>query len=144
MLIGEYIHTLDTKKRLSLPAKFRKELGKEVVVTRGLDNCLFVYSLKEWEKISDRLGELSIGQSDTRGFNRFMLSGAVEVDVDYAGRILIPEFLKGFAELTNKVILAGIHNRIEIWNEKAWSLYKKKIERKADQLAEKLGEIGVL
>ena len=73
-----------------------------------------------------------------------MLSGAVEVDVDSAGRILIPEFLKGFAELTNKVILAGIHNRIEIWNEKAWSLYKKKIERKADQLAEKLGEIGVL
>lgn len=143
MLIGEYIHTLDIKKRLSLPSKFRKQFGKKIVVTRGLDNCLFVYSLKEWKKISDRLGELSIGQSNTRGFNRFMLSGAVEVDVDSAGRILIPEFLKDFAELTNKVVLAGIHNRVEIWNEKAWSLYKKKIEKQADQLAEKLGEIGV-
>lgn len=143
MLIGEYVHTLDTKKRLSLPTKFRKQFGKKVVVTKGLDNCLFVYSLKEWGKISARLGELSIGQSDTRGFNRFMLAGAVEVDVDSAGRILVPEFLKDFAELTNKVVLAGIHNRVEIWDEKAWSLYKKKIEKQADQLAEKLGEIGV-
>lgn len=144
MLIGEYVHTLDTKKRLSLPSKFKKQFGKKVVITKGLDNCLFVYSLKEWEKISARLGALSIGQSDTRGFNRFMLAGAVEVEVDSVGRILIPEFLKDFAELKNKVVLAGIHNRVEIWDEKAWSLYKKKIERQADQLAEKLGEIGVL
>lgn len=144
MLIGEFTHILDTKKRLSLPSKFRKQFGKKVVVTKGLDNCLFVYSLKEWEKISERLSELSIGQSDTRGFNRFMLAGAVEVDVDSVGRILIPDFLKDFAHLTNKVVLAGIHNRIELWNEKAWSLYKKRIEKQADQLAEKLGELGVL
>ena len=144
MLIGEYAHILDPKKRLSLPSKFRKELGRKVVVTRGLDNCLFVYSLKEWEHISKRLGELSIGQADTRGFNRFMLSGAVEVDVDSVGRILIPDFLKDFAGLKSKVVIAGIHNRIEIWNEGAWIEYKRRIEKQADQMAEKLGEIGML
>ena len=144
MLIGEYVHTLDAKKRLSLPSKFRKKLGKTVVVTRGLDNCLFLYPIKEWEKISEKLGALSIGQRDTRGFNRFMLSGAVEVDVDSVGRILIPDFLKVFAGLKSKVVFAGIYNRVEVWNESTWNVYKKRIESKADQLAEKLGEIGVL
>lgn len=144
MLIGEYVHLLDSKKRLSLPSKFRKELGRKVVVTRGLDNCLFIYSPREWGKISERLGDLSIGQADTRGFNRFMLSGAVEIDVDSIGRILIPDFLKDFANLKSKVVIAGIHSRVEIWDEKAWREYKKRIEKQADQLAEKLGEIGVL
>jgi len=144
MLIGEYAHILDPKKRLSLPSKFRKELGRTVVVTKGLDHCLFVYSLKEWQKISQKLGELSIGQADTRGFNRFMLSGAVEVNVDSAGRILIPDFLKDFAGLKNKVILAGIHTRIEVWDESSWDAYKKRVEKQADALAEKLGEIGVI
>ena len=144
MLIGEYAHVLDPKKRLSLPSKFRKELGGKIVVTRGLDQCLFVYSLKEWEKISERLGELSIGQADTRGFNRFMLSGAVEVEVDAAGRILIPDFLKDFAKLEQNVVIAGIHNRVEIWEEKLWNEYKARVEKQADQLAQKLGELGIL
>lgn len=144
MLIGEYAHILDPKKRLSLPSKFRKELGGRVVVTRGLDQCLFVYSRKEWEKISEKIGEFSIGQADTRGFNRFMFSGAQEVEVDSAGRILIPDFLKDFAELDQKIILAGIHNRIEIWNERLWKEYKERVLKQADQLAQKLGELGVL
>lgn len=144
MLLGEYVHLLDSKKRLSLPSKFRKELRRKVVVTRGLDNCLFLYSLPEWEKISGKLGNLSFAQADTRGFNRFMLSGAVETDVDKAGRILIPEFLKDFAGLKSKIVIAGIHNRVEIWDEKTWRLYKRRIEKQADQMAEKLGEIGVL
>ena len=144
MLIGEYTHSLDIKKRLALPSKFRKELGRKVVVTRGLDNCLFVYSLKEWEKISRKLGELSIGQADTRGFNRFMLSGAVESEVDGAGRILIPEFLKDFADLKGEVIVAGMQSRVELWNAPSWSAYKRRIEKQADAMAEKLGEIGVL
>jgi len=144
MLIGEYKHTLDPKKRLSLPAKFRKEVGKHVVVTRGLDKCLFIYPLKQWETISERLAELSIGQSDSRGFNRFMLAGAVESDVDGAGRILIPDFLKEFAGLKSKVVIAGVHTRIEVWDEKSWENYKSRVEKDADTLAEKLGEIGVL
>lgn len=144
MLIGEYTHTLDPKKRLSLPAKWRQELGKKVVVTRGLDNCLFVYPMKAWAGITEKIGQLPLGQADTRGFNRFFLSGAVETEVDSAGRILVPDFLKTFAGLKGKVVLAGIHDRIEIWDEKTWSEYKRRIEKQADALAEKLGEVGVL
>ena len=144
MLLGEYIHILDTKKRISLPARLRKEVGKKVVITRGLDQCLFVYSWKNWKKVSEKLQRLSMGQADQRGFNRFMLSGAVEVDVDSVGRILVPDFLKDFAGLKSKVVLAGVNDRIEIWNEYSWETYKKRIERRADQMAEKLGDIGVI
>ncbi len=144
MLIGEYIHTLDAKKRLSLPAKFRKIMGKKVVVTRGLDNCLFVYPLARWEEEAKKLAQLPMGQADTRGFNRFMLAGAVETDVDALGRILIPDFLKSFAKLAGKkVAVIGVHDRVELWNEKAWVAYKGKIEKQADTLAEKLGDVGV-
>ncbi len=144
MLIGEYTYTLDAKKRLSVPARFRKELGGKVVITRGLDNCLFVYSLKEWGKISQKLGELSIGQADTRGFSRFLLSGAVETQVDSAGRVLIPDFLKSFAGLQDEVVVAGMQTRVEIWNAGIWNAYKSRIEKQADIMAEKLGEIGIL
>lgn len=143
-MIGEYKHTLDPKKRLSLPSKWRKELGKKLVVTRGLDNCLFVYPLKEWQKASARIGQLPLGQAGTRGVNRFFLSGAVEVEVDSVGRILVPDFLKEFAALDSKVVFAGIHDRVEIWAENRWEDYKKRIEAEADQLAEQLGAIGVL
>ena len=142
MLIGEYTHTVDEKKRISLPSKFRKEIGKKVVVTHGLDNCLFMYPIKEWQKISAKLSELGMGQADTRGFNRFMLAGAIEIEVDSIGRILIPDFLRNFAKLEEKVVFAGVHNRIEIWNDKRWSEYKEKIEKQADMMAEKLGQIG--
>lgn len=144
MLIGEYIHTLDPKKRLSLPSRWRAKLGKTLVVTRGLDNCLFVYPLSAWQTITDKIAGLPLGSADTRSFNRFFLSGAVMVEVDKAGRILVPDFLKDFAKLKNKVVLAGIHDRVEIWDEKKWNDYKKKIEEQADSLAEKLGSIGVL
>ena len=144
MLIGEYKHTLDPKKRLSVPSKWRKDLGKKLIVTRGLDNCLFVYPQKEWQKITEKIGQLPLGQADTRSFNRFFLSGAVEVEVDSVGRILVPDFLKEFAHLDSKVVLAGIHDRVEIWDEKQWTKYKTQIESQADSLAEKLGQIGVL
>lgn len=144
MLIGEYTHTIDPKKRLSLPSKFRRELGKKVILTRGLDNCIFVYPISVWKSISEKLSSLSIGQSDSRGFNRFMFSGAVEADIDTAGRVLIPDFLKNFARLRSKVVLTGVHNRVEIWNEKTWNEYKIRIEKEADVLAEKLGDIGMI
>ncbi len=143
MLIGEYTHTLDSKKRLAIPAKWRKELGRKVVVTHGLDNCLFVYPMKEWRRVSEKLASLSLGQANTRGLNRFMLAGAVESDVDAIGRILIPDFLKEYSSLQTKVVMAGVHNRLEIWDEKRWQLYKARISQEADTLAEKLGEIGV-
>ncbi len=144
MLIGEYKHTLDPKKRLSLPSKWRKELGSTLIVTRGLDNCLFVYPEAEWGKITDKIGQLPLGSADTRSFNRFFLSGAVEVEVDTVGRILVPDFLKEFAQLDTKVVLAGLHDRVEIWDENRWTEYKAEIEKQADSLAEKLSVIGVL
>lgn len=113
-------------------------------MTKGLENCLFVYPESEWKKISQKLSELPFGQADSRGFGRFMFSGATEVDVDSVGRILIPDFLRTFARLSNKVVVAGVHSRIEIWNERSWNEYKRRIEKQADSLAEKLGDIGVL
>lgn len=144
MLIGEYIHTLDPKKRLALPSKFRKELGKKVVITRGLDNCLFVYPMKAWQKMSEKIAKLPMGQADTRGFGRFMLAGAVESDIDAIGRILVPDFLKEFAKLGTQVAVIGVHERVELWDEKSWGEYKDRIEKQADALAEKLGEVGIL
>lgn len=144
MLIGEYTHTQDEKNRISLPGKFRKELGKKIVVTHGLDSCLFIYTLKDWQKIAEKLGNLSIGQADTRSFNRFILAGASEVDVDSIGRILIPEYLRDYAKLSGKTVFAGMHNRVEVWNEPSWVAYKKGIRAEADRLAQKLGEIGAI
>ncbi len=94
MFIGEFTHTLDDKKRLSLPSKFRKELGKKVIITHGLDNCLFMFTLSQWNTIAEQLGNMSFGNADSRGFNRIMLGGAVEIEIDTAGRILIPDFLR--------------------------------------------------
>lgn len=144
MFLGEYLHTLDTKKRISLPVKFRKEVGKTIVITRGLDNCLFVYSRAAWHTITKKLEALSIADSNQRGFSRFMLSGAVEATVDSVGRVLIPDFLKDFARLKNGVVLAGAGDRIEIWDEKGWKDYKRRIEKQADAMADKLGSLGVL
>lgn len=144
MLIGEYLHTLDAKKRLSLPAKFRKEVGKKVVVTRGLDSCLFMFPLATWKGIAEKLETLPMGQSDTRGIARFILSGAVETEVDQAGRILIPEYLKEFADLRSRVVLAGVSDRVEIWNDKTWEEYKHRIEVGAEKMAQTLGDLGVL
>ncbi len=126
MLIGEYLHTLDAKKRLSLPAKFRKEVGKK------------------WEEIAGKLGQMPMGQADTRGIARFILSGAVETEVDTAGRILIPDYLKEFADLRSRVVLAGVSDRVEIWNDKVWEEYTRRIEKGADQMAQTLGNLGVL
>lgn len=144
MLIGEYRHTLDEKNRLSLPAKFRKELGSKVVITNGLDSCLFIFSKNEWAKFSEELSKLSLVEGDKRKFTRFMLGGASEVDIDANGRILLPDFLKEFANLKSRVIVTGVHSRAEIWSEKAWEDYKKAVQKDIDVLAEKLGEVGVL
>ncbi len=144
MLIGEYKHALDEKNRLSMPSKFRKEMGRRVVIAPGLDNCLFVFALKEWQKIADKLSRSSMLASDNRSFNRFMFGGAVEAEVDSIGRVLLPDFLRERGNLKNKVVIIGVQNRLEIWNERAWDDYKQIVEKRADTLAEKLGQVGVL
>jgi MraZ protein len=146
MLIGTFIHTIDDKNRVSLPAKFRQEMGINVVVTPGLDSCLFVYTTSEWEKISERLSvnEGSMLQADNRAFNRYLLGGAVEVGVDDAGRMLIPQYLRDRAKLTDKVVFIGVRDRVEVWDEEVWNKYRAQVESKADQLAEKLGKAGMI
>lgn len=144
MLIGEYTHSIDDKNRISLPAKFRTEMGKKIVVAPGLDQCLFVFTLKEWQKIEEKLNQSSLLQANNRSFNRFMFAGAVEVEVDSIGRILIPDFLRDRAGIKSKVVVIGVSSRLEIWNEKTWNEYKKVVEKQADTLAEKLGQVGVL
>ncbi len=143
MLIGEYTHTIDDKNRLSLPAKFRQEMGKKIVITPGLDSCLFVFTMKEWATFSSKLAESSMLQADSRSFNRYILGGAVEVEVDAIGRILVPDFLRERADLKSRVVIIGVQSRVEIWSEKLWHDYKVGVEKRADALAEKLGSVGI-
>lgn len=143
MLIGEYKHTIDAKKRLAIPAKLRRELGKGAVLTRGLDNCLTLYPLKEWQKMADKLSKLPTGQIDARGFNRIILAGAVNVDFDSLGRILVPDYLKKYADLKKNVVIAGVYNRLEIWDEIKWASYKQKVEKDVGDIAQRLSDLGV-
>lgn len=143
MFIGEYSHTVDPKKRLALPAKMRRELGRRAVVTRGLDQCLFVYPLKIWNELAKKLGTLPVGERATRSFIRIMLAGAADTDVDGQGRILLPEYLMKYAGLKRNVTIAGLFNRLEIWDEKKWKAYKGKAEKNTDEIAEQLGKLGV-
>ena len=142
MLIGEYRHNIDPKKRMAIPAKFRKEIGKKAVIAKGQEQCLFVYPIQEWEKVAERLSALPTGSADTRSFVRNFLAGAVDVEIDALGRVLIPDYLKKFANLKEKVVIIGMYRKLEIWNEENWNNYKERIEKQADVLAEKLGELG--
>ncbi len=144
LFIGQYEHSLDEKSRVSLPKLFRGALGRLVVMTPGLDNCLFLYSQGAWERVAGKLQELSFAQADTRGFNRFMLSGAAEVEIDASGRILIPEHQKVFAGLKKTIVFAGVSDRIEVWDATRWRAYKARIEKQAERMAQKLGDIGAL
>ena len=143
MFIGEYRHTIDEKRRLAIPSKFRKELGKGAVITRGLDNCLVIYPVKEWEKMSDKLGKLPASQLEARGFARIMLAGAAAAEFDQLGRALIPEYLKQYASLEKDVVVTGLYNRLEVWDAKSWDTYKQKVEKEVGDFASKLGELGI-
>lgn len=143
MFIGEYTYSIDEKKRLAIPAKFRELLGKKAVITRGLDNCLFLYPVKEWKKLAEKLSKLPLSQSDARGFARLMLIGAMDVNIDNLGRILVPDYLKKYGSLNKKVVIAGVFDRIEIWDSKKWDEYKAKTEAGMGDIAERLGELGV-
>ncbi len=143
MFIGEYEHSIDPKKRLALPSKFRAELGAEVVVTRGLDKCLFVYPMAVWSELAAKFGSMPIGDADTRSFVRLMLAGATDVTMDKQGRVLVPEYLRQYAGLDKSVIVAGLYNRLEVWDAKAWEAYKQGAEENTDKIAQKLGELGI-
>ncbi|MCK5466266.1 division/cell wall cluster transcriptional repressor MraZ [Candidatus Parcubacteria bacterium] len=143
MFIGEYNHNLDNKGRLAVPVKFRNDLKKGAVVTKGLDGCLFLYTMSEWKILAEKLSKLPISQSNTRAFARLMLAGAMDVQIDKQGRIVLPDYLRKYAMLKKKVIVNGLYNRLEIWDENGWEKYKEVTEKESGDIAEKLGELGV-
>lgn len=138
MFIGEYSHNIDDKGRLAIPSKFRKELQKGAVVTRGLDNCLFLYTHTEWEKLAIKLAQLPIAQAKSRAFARLMLAGAMDVEIDKQGRVIVPEYLRQYAGVQKKVVIAGLYDRLEIWDENTWSTYKSDTEKNSADIAENL------
>jgi len=143
MFIGEYNHNLDEKGRLAIPVKFREDLKGGAVVTKGLDGCLFLYPINEWRTLAEKLSHLPISQSNTRAFARLMLAGAMDVTLDKQGRVVIPDYLRKYVNLSKKVVVNGLYNRLEIWDEDVWGEYKKKTEADSGEIAEQLGEIGI-
>jgi MraZ protein len=143
MFIGEYSHNIDAKGRIAIPAKFRNELSGGAIVTRGLDKCLFVFSSKDWEVLAQKLINLPLAQANSRAFVRLMLSGAADCELDGQGRILLPEYLRRYAGLKKEAIVAGLYNRIEIWDAAGWETYKEKTENSSEEIAEKMGELGI-
>lgn len=143
MFIGEYTLSIDEKGRLSIPAKFRDGLKGKAIVTRGLDNSLFLYSEPEWQKLAEKLAAMPISKANTRAFSRLMLAGAMDCEMDKTGRIIVPDYLRDFAKIKKKVVIAGLFNRMEIWSEELWKKYKTATEKNSTDIAEQLGEIGV-
>jgi len=144
MLLGEYRHNLDPKNRVAIPAKFRSEFGGRIVVTRGIDRCLFIYDLKEWNKLVDKLNNLPITQANSRAFVRLMLSGAFDTELDSQGRIVVPDYLKDYAGLEREVVLTGLNTRVEIWGASQWDEYRKKTEEESESITEKLSELHLM
>lgn len=142
MFIGEFKHSIDEKGRVSLPAKFRAELASGCVITRGLDKCLWVYPMNEWEKLAEKISELPLTQKNARSFSRLMLAGASDTDLDRVGRINLPSYLRDYANIKKDVVVVGIYSRIEIWPADVWADFKKQMEESGDEIAENLSEIG--
>ena len=143
MFIGEHSHTIDDKGRVSVPAKYREQLSEGLVVTRGLDHCLWIYTKPEWEKIAGKLAALPISQKKSRAFARLMLAGAWDAELDSQGRIVLPEYLRTYSGLGKHVIIAGLYNRIEVWDEDSWQTYSKQTQENSDEIAEGMSELGI-
>lgn len=143
MLLGEYKHTIDEKGRMAVPAKFRDQLETGAIITRGFDRCLFIFSGTEWQKVVQKLVSLPFAQAGSRAFARLMLSGASDVKLDSQGRVLVPESLREYAGLEKLAVVIGMYSRIEVWDAEEWKTYKTKTESSADEIAEKLGELGI-
>ena len=143
MFIGEFKHNLDSKARIAMPVKFRNKLTGGAIITRGLDRCLFVFGNKDWEILAQKIIALPLSQANSRAFSRLMLAGAMDVDIDKQGRILIPDYLREYAGLKKEAVFTGLYNRIEIWDSENWKQYKTKTESQSDEIAEKLSELGI-
>ena len=143
LLIGEYAHSIDAKGRLIMPAKLKEDIGEKFVITKGLDGCLFVYSQKEWKNFEDKLRAFPLTNKDARALMRFFLAGAMECEIDKQGRFLITSNLREFAGLEKEVIIVGVLNKIEIWSKDKWTAYTEKENLEADEIAEKMSNLGI-
>ncbi len=143
MFLGEYLHNIDSKGRLTLPAKFRGELAKGVVVTRGLDGCLFVHPVDEWQELARKINSLPLTRKDARTLARLIYSGASDCTPDKQGRILLPSYLREFAGVDGETVIIGLHNHLEIWSPQRWERVKREVEEEGDIIAEKLAELGI-
>ena len=143
MFIGEYSYSIDEKGRIATPSKYRSQLSEGVVVTRGLDSCLFMYPKKEWDVIAERMGNMPTTEKNARDYARLMLAGAMDIVPDKQGRIVLPQYLRDFATLKKNVVVAGLYNRIEIWDEAKWKKYEADIEKNSTDIADKLSALGV-
>ncbi|MGM0444939.1 MAG: division/cell wall cluster transcriptional repressor MraZ [Bacillota bacterium] len=143
MLIGEYLHKMDSKGRLIIPAKFREELGDNFVATRGLDNCLFIFPMDEWEQLSKKIANTPVTNKNARFFARFFISGATESTLDKQGRINIPTNLKEYAELEKEIVVIGLTNRIELWAKENWDQFLESTEDSTDEIAAAMEDLGI-
>ncbi len=143
MLLGEYNHNIDDKGRVSVPAKFREDLGISFIVTKGLDNCLFAYSKEEWAKFEEKLKSLPLTNPNARNFIRFFFSGATECEIDKQGRINIPQSLREYAELGREVAIIGVSTRVEIWNREKWNNYTSPENMDVDEIAKQMSDLGI-
>lgn len=138
MFIGEYSNKIDDKGRLAIPGKLRADLANGAIVTKGLDGCLFVYTQSEWHKLTERLTTLPLTTANARAFSRHLLAGAMAVEIDKQGRVNLPAYLRQFAGLNSMVVIAGLVNRLELWDEIAWRAYQQKTEAESNAIAEQL------
>lgn len=143
MFIGEYHHTIDQKGRIAIPVKFRSAFVSGAVVTRGIDNCLSVYTKDTWQVLAEKVAKLPISKANTRAFSRHMLTGAMELELDKQGRIVLPDYLRRYGALAKKVVVAGVSDRLELWDSAAWEQYRASTEKSSSDIAETLDELSV-
>ncbi|WFA09624.1 division/cell wall cluster transcriptional repressor MraZ [Tissierella sp. Yu-01] len=143
MFIGEHQHSIDDKGRLIIPSKFREDLGYEFIITKGLDNCLFVYPKKEWQVVEEKLKSLPLTNRDARAFIRFFFSGATECALDKQGRVLVPANLREHSSLEKDAVIIGVSTRLEIWSKEEWDRYNSDDNLSYDSIAEKMAELGI-
>lgn len=138
MFIGQYSNKIDDKGRLAIPSKFRADLVSGAVVTKGLDGCLFIYTPDQWNKLTERIDTLPLTAEKARAFSRHLLAGAMELELDKQGRVVLPSYLREFAQIASSVVVAGVSSRLEVWGEQAWNAYQSKNETEVNEIAEGL------
>ncbi|WP_297998791.1 division/cell wall cluster transcriptional repressor MraZ [uncultured Phascolarctobacterium sp.] len=143
MLLGEYEHSIDTKGRIAMPAKLREGLGGKFIITKGLDGCLFVYAMDEWQRVEQKLASLPMSRKTARDFTRFLFGGACEGECDKQGRVLLPASLRRYAGLEREAVIVGVGSRAEIWDVAKWQQYNEESAEDVNELAEQLADLGI-